>query len=123
MLEKINFTYETSDNQDNLFTRAHTRFDVCIETAHGAFTTEFQCNTLYTEPDKFTVLECLLSDMNCFEECENAEDFIFSFGYTDSPEALRNGFRVYEACKTTAEAMHKLFTDEELEELQNDIEN
>ncbi|MCQ2740491.1 MAG: hypothetical protein MJ237_09770 [bacterium] len=123
MLEKINFTYETSDNQDNLFTRVHTRFDVCIETERGEFETEYQCNTLYTEPNKRDVLECLLSDMNCFEGCVDSEDFIFSFGYDGTPEDLRKGFRAYEGCKATAEAMHRIFTDAELEELQNEIEN
>lgn len=84
MLEKVNFNYDFSMNQENLFTPAHTKFDVTIEYNGMCYVTEYQCNTQYTEPTKESVMECLLSDCSCYEESADVEDFLFNFGYTDS---------------------------------------
>lgn len=121
MLEKVNFNYDYSDNQNGLFTNSHTRFDVTIEYNGMCYVTEYQCNTQYTEPTKEDVMECLLSDCSCYDECRTAEDFLFSFGYTDSPKSIRNGFKAFEGCKKTYNAMHTLFNDDELSQMWDEI--
>ena len=40
------------------------------------------------------------------------KDFCNEFGYTDS-----TGIKAYKACKKTYNAIHRLFTDEEIEKL------
>lgn len=117
----ILFTYRKSDNQSDTFTRQHTRFDVSIETARGVFKTTYQCNTDVMRPNKLDVLECLLSDAEAFEMCPDKEDFVFEFGYTESPESLRKGYKAYEGCKRTYYGLHNIFTYKELEELAEQI--
>ena len=62
---------------------------------------------------------CILSDMSCFETCEDIDDFQANFGYEKASELLK----AYNGCKETSEALHRIFTDEELEELQKEFED
>ena len=65
------------------------------------------------------VIYCLLSDMNCFDSCIDIDDFANEFGYNKISELLN----AYNGCKKTSEAMHEIFTDIELEQLQKEFED
>src|SRR5574344_2071655 len=102
MLEKIKFSYEESEDRNNLFTSAHRKY-VCIIKYNGKqYTFDYQCNPNYTTPNVKDCIECLLSD---------------TFAYVVNKETER----IFKACKKTSNAMHRLFTDEELEELESEI--
>ena len=107
ILDKIDFDYEVSENQQNLFTPYHTRFDITICYNNKEYTTEYQCNTQYCYPEKMDVLDSLLLDKFCYD----ADDFC-----TDGMSASEV-VRIYNACKETSEALSNMFTEDELEAL------
>lgn len=61
----------------------------------------------------------LLMDANAYESTTDAFDFMAEFGYTNPQKAKE----VYNACKKQAERLNKLFTSEEVEQLQIIFEN
>lgn len=121
MLEKVNFNYDFSMNQENLFTPAHTKFDVTIEYDGMCYVTEYQCNTQYGEPTKENVMKCLILDAMSYEDSADVESFVFDFGYADNKESLRRGFAAYEGCKKTYEALHIMFTNDEIYAISDEI--
>ena len=111
----IIFEYEESDNQDDLFSPMHTRFDCTITRGDKSFTFDYQCNTLYTEPEKSGCIECLLMDADAGDY--ELEDFLEEFGYLTSGKSALDGIKAHKACKRTAKGLKKLFTNEELSAL------
>ena len=63
-------------------------------------------------PTKYDVLACL----DTYDYIDGLQDFMNDFGYEYSEETIKT----YKACMKQSEKLHGLFTDEELEEL-NDI--
>ena len=59
-------------------------------------------------------LYCLLSDKNAYEFTRSNEDFMLEFGY----KTIREAKRIREACKRNGDKLSKLFTNEELDEIQ-----
>lgn len=116
MLEKINFNYKEAKNQVGLFTPQHTLFVCTIEYNDVAYTFTYQCNTQYTTPNKRDMMECLLFDYFVAEMSFN--EFCNEFGY-DTLDDESNS--IYEACEETYNAFRRLFDDDELSELQDDI--
>ena len=64
------------------------------------------------------VLECLLSDKSAYDSCRDIDDFQAEFGYEKASELLK----AYNGCKETSEGLERLFTEEELEELEEELE-
>ena len=64
--------------------------------------------------NKADVLYSAIVDMQSYISCSNINDFITEFGYDD----YKRGLRAYKACERTFENMHKMFTNEELEKLE-----
>ena len=56
-------------------------------------------------------LYCLVLDMNSYEFSRDEYEFAREYGYDDMSEARK----IYRACEKTAEKLHKLFNDSELE--------
>ena len=64
------------------------------------------------------VMECLLLDKSAYDNCRDIDDFQAEFGYEKVSECLK----VYNGCKETSEALDRIFTEEELEQLQEEFE-
>ena len=62
-------------------------------------------------PTKYDILACL----DTFDHIDGFQDFINEYGYDCTEEAEK----IYRACMKQSEKLHGLFTDEELEELNN----
>lgn len=114
MLNKIKFSYREADNQTGLFTPNHTLFKCKIKVDGLQFTFPYQCNTAYNEPNLLDCMYAIISDMDCYDGCRNMEDFNLEFGYLDD--------KAYKACKKTSKALHRLFTDEEIAIITDEIE-
>lgn len=113
------FSAKKSKNQNNLFTKEHTRFDVAIIADGVAFNTEYQCNTKYNEPTFERVMESLVLDASAFDCSRDIDDFSSEFEYKKVSDAIN----AYNICGKTSEFVHSVFSDEELEELQELIGN
>ncbi len=113
MLNKIKFSYREADEQENLFTPSHTLFKCKIKVDGLQYTFPYQCNTAYTEPNLCDCMSALIADMDCYDSCRDMEDFNFEFGYLDD--------KAYKACKKTSKALHRLFTDDEIYQITEEI--
>ena len=114
MLNKIKFSYKEADRQENLFTPSHTLFKCKIKVDGLQYTFPYQCNTAHMQPNLDDCLYALISDMDCYDAARDMADFNFEFGYTDD--------KAYKACKKTSKALHRLFSDEELEMITAELE-
>ncbi|MBR2832996.1 MAG: hypothetical protein IKE75_00905 [Bacilli bacterium] len=115
MLNKIKFSYREADNQSNLFTQYHTRFKCKIKYCGLSFTFPYQCNTEHDIPNLVDCLRAIISDMDCYDSCGgDMSDFNWEFGYTDD--------KAYKGCKRISKALHRLFTDEEINKIYKEID-
>lgn len=122
---KINYNVKESSNQNDLITEYHTRFNVTISYNNATYNTDYQCNTNYTQPTKEDIIACILSDARCYVDCkvndddmDNIEEFGLMFGYENVKELLE----VYNGCKKAYNNIKKMFTNEEIEQLENYFE-
>ena len=78
-----------------------------------------------TPLNKKDVMYCVLSDMGCYESSRDMEDFIYSFGYDNGNnlKLYKEGIKAFEGCKKTSEKLHAIFTDNELEQLQEEFQD
>ena len=117
ILNKINFIYEESVNpKSERFTPNHTIFDCKIVYNKKSYKFEYQCNTEYEVPTIERVMDCLMLDMESYESCFDVADFALSFGYE-----LEDARRIYKGCEKTAKAIHRIFTDAEITEINDDL--
>ena len=65
------------------------------------------------------VMECLLLDKSAYDSCTDIDDFQAEFGYEKVSECLK----AYNGCKETSEGLERLFTEEELNQLQKEVDN
>lgn len=65
------------------------------------------------------VMECLLLDKSAYDSCTDIDDFQNQFGYEKVSECLK----AYNGCKETSEGLERLFTEEELEQLEDEIQD
>lgn len=116
MLNKIKFSYREADKQVELFTPCHTLFKCKIKVDGCQFTFNYQCNTAHNTPNLLDCMYAIISDMDCYDACRDVVDFCNEFGYDDA-----KGIKAYKACKKTSKALHRLFTDEELAEIGDEL--
>ena len=116
MLNKIKFSYNEADKQEGLFTPSHTLFKCKIKVDGCQYTFNYQCNTAHSEPNIHDCMYAIISDMDCYDTCRDMVDFCNEFGYPDE-----KGIKAYKACKKTSKALHRLFTDEELDEISEEL--
>ena len=64
------------------------------------------------------VMECLLLDKSAYDSCTDIDDFQNQFGY----EKVSACLKAYNGCKETSEALDRMFTEEELEQLSEELE-
>lgn len=73
------------------------------------------------ESGKDEFLYALLMDAMLYEDCPNLADFMGELGY--DYEQKEEAEKVYKACKRQYNKLHRLFTEEEIKELQNEFED
>ena len=117
MLNKIKFFYREADKQEGLFTPNHTLFKCKIKVDGLQYTFNYQCNTAHQEPNLLACMYAIISDMDCYDISRNLADFCDELGFTDIVDAEK----AYKACKKTSKALHRLFTDEELAEIGDEL--
>lgn len=110
---EVGFKCEESTNQQNTFSKMHTRFNITLSYNQQSITFDYQCNTTMTEPTKKDCLYCLLMDSSSYEYCENIDDFASEFGYEKVSECIE----AFNGCKKNYQKLHKLFNNDEIEVL------
>lgn len=73
------------------------------------------------ESGKDEFLYALLMDAMAYENCFNLADFMDEFGY--DYDQRKEAEKVYKACERQYNKLHRLFTEEEIKELQNEFED
>ena len=115
------FSVKKSENQNNLFTKEHTKFDVAIIADGVAFNTKYQCNQKYNKPTFENVMESLVADALFFDYVVDIDEFVKEGGLlNDSVSATIESYKI---CGETSKFIHNVFSNEELEELNELIEN
>lgn len=112
MLNKIKFSYREADKQVGLFTPNHTLFKCKIKVDGCQFTFNYQCNTAYNTPNLLDCMYAIISDMDCYDMSRDVADFYDEYGCNEA---------TYKACKKTSKALHRLFSDEELAKISEEL--
>ena len=120
MLNKIKFSYREADKQEGLFTPCNTLFKCKIKVDGCQFTFNYQCNTAHNTPNLLDCMYAIISDMDCYDISRNLADFCDELGFTNF-EDFEEAEKAYKACKKTSKALHRLFTDEELAEIGDEL--
>lgn len=120
ILDKIEFNYELAKNpKSKRFTSNHDIYDCVIKYNGKKYNFEFQTNTSAVgEPKLSEVVECLVSDMGFYEQSRDILDFAYELGYEPKSTECR---KAWDGCKRTAKAFHRLFNDEELGMIDDDL--
>lgn len=114
ILNNIKFSCRMASKQEGLFTPAHCKYIVTLTHNGVRRSFEYQCNPNYTTPEKKDVIECLLSDMDAYEDTEDVASFLYEFGYTENEKAIREGMEAYKGCEKNARKFYDLFSDSEI---------
>lgn len=122
MIEKINFDFRKAEEQTDLFTPYHVKYDCFIGYNNKEISVPYQCNPKYVTVKKEGVLGCVLSDIRAIEEGNDWADFLCEFGYNENAESMRKGIKAYDAILVYNLRMHNLFSDEEILELEDELE-
>lgn len=116
LIQRINIEVKESDDQENLITKYHTKFDFTINYNNVCYTSQYQCNLNQLKAYKEYILHSVLYDAMCYEECntsddsiENLENFRLLFGY----ENIKDLINVYRGCKNAYDHVTKMFTKNE----------
>lgn len=125
MLEKIRVRIRKSENQDNLFTPYHRKYNVVVKYNGKQYSSTYQCNAKEM-PKVKDIIYCLLLDASSYDNARDIEDFANEFGYElyeydYVTKYNKETERIYKACKKTSEAMHRMFTDEEIDTLHEEF--
>lgn len=76
-------------------------------------------------PKKEDLIFCLLNDTFDYDNYKDPFSFMSEFGYA-SPNSMENARiaeRAYKGCKSNSRKMHRLFTDEEIKTLYDELED
>ena len=119
ILDKIKFSYEEAENpKSKKFTPNHTIFSCKIGYNKKSYSFEYQCNAKYEMPTIERVMNCLMVDMESYDNSIDVADFANCFGYDNDLDEAR---RIYSACEKESKALHRIFTDTELTEINDDL--
>lgn len=95
-------------------------YSVTLKYNGNSITMKYHDNYL-NEGDRDDFLYALLMDSLAYENCYNLADFMdeFGYGYEDKDKAKK----AYKACERQYNKLHRLFTQEEIDELHNEFED
>lgn len=111
--KEISIHLRESLNQEGKFSTHHMRFDGKLSCGGKDYYFPYQCNPAYTTPTVEDIMEALLSDISSYECSRDIDDFYKEFGF----EKVSDAIKAYESCKETSEALHRMFSEQELNEL------
>lgn len=104
------FKFHEDEEQDNLLSPYHTKYEIEMSYNNKVRHFSYQCNTDFTKPNKKDCLYCLLSDMSMYESCRDIDDFWKIGGFDKVSECLN----AYESCWQESAKLHELFNDDEI---------
>ena len=116
IMDNMKFTYRKSDNQtSHMFSDGHVKYNCKISYNGKSFQTTYQCNPQYSDMDKikFDFVYCILLDKEAYDNALDEEDFANNLAmdyYEDKKEVKR----IYKACQRASRKLDRMFSDEEL---------
>ena len=124
----IKITVTNSEVEKSPFAKGYNRkYRIKLTKGNKEFTFAFHdsiynyCNNI--KLNKLDTLYSVIMDMNCYDNARNFEDFANEFGYELYNEYTgvynKKSLRVFEECERTSNKLHDMFTDSELEKLQD----
>lgn len=114
------FECKESDNQTDLFSMSHTRFDITFIYNKKTIVFEYQCNASFVKPNKKDCLWCLCLDCSSYELSNgNIDEFQREFGYEKVSECIK----AFNGCKQNYNKLHSLFTNDEIKVLEEYYED
>lgn len=117
ILDNVKFVYSKSNNQSaHMFSNGHVKYNCKISYNGKSFQTTYQCNPQYSDMSKikFDFIYCLLLDKETYDNALDEEDFANNLAmdyYEDKKEVKR----IYKACQRASCELDKMFSQEELE--------
>ena len=102
-------------------------YNVKLQVLNRSYNTVFNNSKAsgYDIPDPEGIINCILVDARCYDDTRNFKDFCDEFGYDRYSENRygdirenKQALRAYNACQRTYEALHRLFTSEQIEQLE-----
>ena len=123
IFNKINFEIIDEEVINNRYGYYCKRYEVELSYKGKSYTTHFTDSVMAyrngEELDFKDVMYCLLSDMSSYDTCEDIDDFQANFGYEKASELLK----AYNGCKETSEELKRIFSQEELDQLQEEFQD
>ena len=121
VFEQINFEVLDNDIVNNGYGNCQ-KYEVELNYKGNSYITHYTDSVMAyrngEDIDFKRVMECLLLDKSAYDSCTDIDDFQNQFGY----EKVSACLKAYNGCKETSEALDRMFTDEELEELREELE-
>ena len=121
-IEKTGTTAIFEWASDNPFMSGNmNHFKVKIKVKDRSYTTYYsQGYGLKREPKTSDVLSCLVMDAASYENARDIDDFVAETGFEISCKAdVRKVEKIFKACAKTSDAMKRLYSEDELQELYN----
>lgn len=120
MIDKISFSKYVESRNTNGYVDTNT-YKVTIRYNGHQYSTTYTCNCREIVK-KINVLDCLLMDADSYDCYDCIEDFASEFGYDlYTYEDRKQANEVWNGCKRTSKALHRMFTTDEIMELVDDI--
>lgn len=116
MLDKIYFNYHEAASQRNVKTKDYVRYRCFIMNRDNHCIVPFECNPKYAEPTLHNVLYSMLIDEDCAKL--SYEEFLQVFSIANSLESRE----MYQNCEKNSQLLHKLFTNDEIDNLRMEVE-
>lgn len=117
IMDNVKFTYRKSDNQTtHMFSSGHMKYTCKISYNGKTFQTTYQCNPQYSDMSKikFDFIYCILLDKNTYDNSRDINDFASSIGM-DYYENEKEVNRCYNACEKASHKLDEMFSQEELD--------
>lgn len=120
MIEKIGFSKYVESRNTHGYMDTNT-YNVTIRYNGKQYTTTYTCSC-HEIVKKINVLDCLLMDADSYDCYDCIEDFAsdMSWDWYDY-EDRKQANKVWNSCKRTSKALHRMFTTDEIMELIDDI--
>lgn len=92
-------------------------YDVKLSNDKNSFSCKFNNSKAAGEaqPNPEDILECVISDAYAYICAKDFYDFCSEFGYEPDKKAEK----IYNSCKRTADNLSKMFTEKEMEKIDN----
>ena len=117
IMNNVKFTYHQSNNQtSHMFSNGHVKYNCKISYNGKSFQTTYQCNPQYSDMDKikFDFIYCILLDKEAYDNAMDEEDFANNLAM-DYYEDRKEVKRIYKACQRASCKLNEMFSQEELE--------